>query len=80
MTASSFLLPPGWITAVAPARPTTSRPSGKGKKASEAATVPDAASPARATASSAASTRDICPAPTPTAMPSRTSTTAFDFT
>ena len=38
------------------------------------------ASPARATASSEDSTRDIWPAPTPTAMPSCTITTALDLT
>ena len=34
-------MPPGWMTAVAPAWATTSRPSGNGKKASEAATEPE---------------------------------------
>ncbi len=38
MTSASRTEPPGWMTAVAPASATTSRPSGKGKKASEAAT------------------------------------------
>ena len=37
-------------------------------------------SPARRTAIWTASTRDICPAPTPTAAPSLKSTMAFDFT
>src|SRR6185312_987010 len=36
----SFIEPPGWITAVAPASATTSNPSGKGKKASDAAAEP----------------------------------------
>ena len=40
ITSSSLTEPPGWMTAVAPAFATASRPSGKGKKASEAATVP----------------------------------------
>src|SRR5690606_34688726 len=36
ITSSSRMLPPGWITQLAPASTTTSRPSRKGKKASEA--------------------------------------------
>ena len=36
----SFTEPPGWITAVAPASATASKPSGKGKKASDAAAEP----------------------------------------
>ena len=38
ITSWSLTEPPGWMTAVAPAAATASRPSGKGKKASEAAT------------------------------------------
>src|SRR5215468_411248 len=68
-TSSSRSEPPGWITAVAPASATTSSPSRKGKKASEAQTVPLVSRPlalARITAMRAESTRFICPAPTPT--------------
>ena len=38
ITSSSLIDPPGWITAFAPAFTTVSRPSGKGKNASDAAT------------------------------------------
>ena len=38
ITASSLTLPPGWMAAVAPAAMAVSRPSAKGKKASEATT------------------------------------------
>ena len=40
MTSSSRTEPPGWITAVAPASTAASRPSAKGKKASEATAEP----------------------------------------
>src|SRR5690606_30068821 len=40
ITSSSRTLPPGWMTQVAPASATTSRPSRKGKKASEATAEP----------------------------------------
>ena len=40
ITLWSFTEPPGWITAVAPASATTINPSGKGKKASDAADDP----------------------------------------
>src|SRR5689334_23582108 len=40
MTSLSLSEPPGWITAVAPASATASKPSGNGKNASEAATEP----------------------------------------
>src|SRR5207245_252892 len=56
MTSSSRSEPPGWITAVAPARATTSSPSRNGKNASDAHTVPVVSSPisrARITASRA---------------------------
>src|SRR5213075_1297106 len=46
ITSSSRTLPPGWMTARAPALATTSRPSRKGKKASEAATEPRSERPA----------------------------------
>ena len=70
--------PPGWTTAVTPARPSTSRPSGNGKKASLAPAPPRARSPALVTAISAATTRDCWPAPTPTAWPSVTTAMALD--
>src|SRR3989454_545631 len=79
-TSASFIEPPGWITAVTPARAPNSRPSGNGKNASEAMTAPRVRSAARCTASWTASTRDIWPAPTPTAAPSLNSTIALDFT
>ena len=79
-TSSSRTEPPGWITAVAPASATASRPSAKGKKASEATTEPVARllpSPAAREVSAAfqaamraESTRLIWPAPTPTVAPS----------
>src|SRR5262250_84823 len=68
-TSSSRSEPPGWIAALTPASATTSSPSRKGKKASEAHTVPAVSRPlarARMTAMRAESTRFICPAPTPT--------------
>jgi hypothetical protein len=40
ITSSSRTDPPGWMTAVAPASAAARRPSGKGKKASEATTEP----------------------------------------
>ena len=42
---ASFTEPPGWTTAVTPAPSSTSRPSGNGKNASDAATAPFARSP-----------------------------------
>ncbi len=74
----SFTEPPGCTTAVTPASVRVSRPSGKGKNASEAAAAPFARSWALTTASWAAATRDCWPAPMPTAVPSRAMTTAFD--
>ena len=56
ITSLSRRLPPGWIAAVAPARSAASRPSGNGKKASEATTLPrlrGTVSPAAAVAFSA---------------------------
>jgi glutamate dehydrogenase len=80
ITSLSRIEPPGWITAVAPAAAAASRPSAKGKKASEATTEPLAsvsAGPRRLAASSdfqaamrEESTRLIWPAPTPTVAPS----------
>src|SRR5467141_2002002 len=83
ITSSSRTLPPGWITAFAPARATTSTPSRNGKKASEATTEPASESFAACAFISARrelSTRLIWPAPTPSVMPSRQKTMAFDFT
>ena len=40
MTSASRMLPPGWITQLAPASTTTSRPSRKGKKVSLATAIP----------------------------------------
>ena len=40
ITSSSRIEPPGWITAVAPASAAASRPSAKGKKASDATAEP----------------------------------------
>ena len=80
MTSSSRIDPPGWITAVAPASAADSRPSAKGKNASDATTEPltsGSDAPAASAASSdlrAAirdeSTRLIWPAPMPTVAPS----------
>src|SRR5579864_7954685 len=80
ITSASFIDPPGWMAAVTPARMPSSRPSGNGKNASDAMTDPRARSPARRTAIWTDSTRDICPAPTPTAAPSLNRTIALDFT
>ncbi len=90
MTSSSRTEPPGWITAVAPASAAGSRPSGKGKKASEAHTEPTvrgSAQPAACAASlallaaiRAESTRLIWPAPIPAVARSWANTIAFDFT
>ena len=73
ITSASRTEPPGWTTAVAPAAATASRPSRNGKNASDAATVPASGSaPRRLPAAGlhrrhacTASTRLICPAPTP---------------
>src|SRR6267378_2715592 len=66
ITSSSRTLPPGWMTAFAPARATTSTPSRNGKNASDATTDPSRDTPvscALSAAIRAASTRLICPAP-----------------
>src|SRR5439155_7020405 len=47
MTSSSRVLPPGWMTAVAPAASASSSPSAKGKKASLASTEPRSEMPSR---------------------------------
>jgi hypothetical protein len=80
VTSSSRTLPPGWITAATPAAATMSSPSRNGKKASLAAAPPRARAPALSTASLPQSTRFCWPAPTPTAMPSVTTTTALERT
>src|SRR3954464_940004 len=65
ITSASRTDPPGWTTAVAPARATASRPSRNGKNASDAATDPlsdpdPVPCPAFITATFTASTRLIC--------------------
>src|SRR5690606_1763014 len=68
ITSSSRMLPPGWMTHVAPASATTSRPSRNGKNASEATTEPASTRPAFSAlmeAIRAESIRLIWPAPTP---------------
>ena len=75
--------PPGWITQVAPASTTTSRPSRNGKKASLATTVPASDRPAcwaLMLAMRAESSRLICPAPTPMVMPLAQKTIALLLT
>src|SRR5690606_9762858 len=83
MTSSSRMLPPGWITQPAPASTTTSRPSRKGKKASDATAEPARLRPAFCAlmdAMRAESTRLIWPAPTPRVIPFPVNTMALDFT
>jgi hypothetical protein len=80
ITAASPIEPPGWMTAVAPASAAWIRPSGKGKKASDAQAEPlarlsgrpaaSAASAARKAAIRAESRRFIWPAPIPAVWPS----------
>src|SRR6186713_3313758 len=66
--------------AVTPASAAASTPSGNGKKASLARTLPAARSPATLTAIRTLSTRFGWPAPTPTTTPGWARTIAFDFT
>src|ERR1051325_5223322 len=83
MTSASRMLPPGWMTAAAPASASASSPSRNGKNASEATTEPLSETPASAAfvaAMRTLSTRLICPAPTPSVVRSRQKTMAFDFT
>src|SRR5467141_304913 len=83
ITSSSRTLPPGWITAFAPTRATTSTPSRNGKNASDATTDPLRDSPvscALSAATRAASTRLIWPAPMPSVRPPAQNTMAFDLT
>ena len=58
MTSWSRTEPPGWTTAVTPALVSDSRPSAKGKKASDAAAAPWENSPALVVAMPAATTLD----------------------
>ena len=80
ITSWSRTEPPGWITAVAPASAAASRPSRNGKNASLAHAPPRARPAAFSAAIRPASRRFCCPAPTPTAWPSFTSTMVFDVT
>jgi hypothetical protein len=80
ITSASRTDPPGWMAAVAPAAAAASRPSRKGKNASDATTVPFVGRWAFITAILAESTRLICPAPTPTVRSLRTYTMALDLT
>src|SRR2546429_596424 len=80
ITSGSRTDPPGWTTAVAPALAASSTPSGKGKNASEATTLPVSGVCAFITAIFTESTRLICPAPTPSVAPSLANTMALDFT
>src|SRR5882672_7406843 len=80
ITSASRTEPPGWITAVAPALAASSTPSGNGKNASEATTLPASGDCAFITAIFTESTRLICPAPTPSVAPSFANTIALDFT
>src|SRR5947207_3629003 len=68
------------MIAVAPALAISSTPSGNGKNASEAATVPFNGSTAFCAPRRHESTRLVCPAPTPMVWPSRAYKIAFDFT
>ena len=80
ITVSSFRDPPGWMTALAPASAAASKPSGKGKNASDATALPivrgssqpkvSAASFAFIAAMRELSRRFICPAPMPAVTPS----------
>ena len=58
ITSSSRIEPPGWITAVAPASAAASRPSAKGKKASDATAEPIVRGSAQPLASAASSRPD----------------------
>ena len=53
MTSASLIEPPGWMTAVAPASTACNKPSGKGKKASDAQADPWAREWGRPAASAA---------------------------
>ena len=72
ITSSSRTLPPGCITAVAPALAAASIPSENGKKASLAMAAPSSDNPsffAFAIAISEESTLDVCPDPMPRVLP-----------
>ena len=72
MVSLSRTEPPGWMTASTPASAMKSRPSRKGKKASEAATQPLVLLRAFISAMRLASTRLIWPEPMPTVCVPRT--------
>src|SRR6185312_7025025 len=83
MTSASRMLPPGWITQVAPTSATTSSPSRNGKKASDATADPCRLRPAFSAlmaAMRAESMRLIWPAPTPNVRFWPQNTMALDFT
>ena len=83
ITSSSFIEPPGWMTAVMPCLPAMSILSMNGKKASEAMTAPftsSPASPAFITAMRVESIRDIWPAPMPIVIRPFASTMALLLT
>src|SRR5579863_8943280 len=80
ITPASRTDPPGCMNAVAPALAASSTPSGNGKNASDATTLPLSEDCAFITAIFTESTRLICPAPTATVAPPRANTIALDFT
>src|SRR3989454_586611 len=83
MTSWSRVLPPGWMTAVAPAAIASSSPSAKGKKASLARTEPRSEMPsrsARARALRTGSTREVCPPPRASVRSAVVNAMAFDLT
>src|SRR6185295_11515013 len=83
ITSSSRRLPPGWITAAAPASAMRSSPSRNGKNASDATTEPASdrfAFFALIAAMRAESTRLIWPAPMPSVCPRLQNTMALDLT
>src|SRR4030042_4750450 len=79
ITSLSLAAPPGWIMAVTPCLIANSGPSAKGKKASEARTLPLARSPALFKASCTLSTALGWPAPIPNNVLSLATTMALDF-
>ena len=79
-TSASRTEPPGWATQRAPAFATSSSPSRKGKKASDAQAVPRSRSPPRAAAIFTDSTRLVCPPPTARIRSALEKTMALLFT
>ena len=75
----SLIEPPGCMIAVIPALWAASTQSGKGKKASDAITLPAARSPACRIAFSSAHILLTCPGPTPVVQKSFARTIPFDF-